>query len=402
MVFVTAGIGGGTGTGGAPVIAKTARDMGILTVGIVTTPLSVEGKRRKMQAEEGLKELKECVDALLVISNDKVREIHGNLTISSAFSKANDILTIAAKGIAEIITVPGYINVDYEDVNTVLRDSGVALMGAATTSGEDRARKAIEEALSSPLLYDNNIRGASYILLNITSGANEISMDEINEIMDHIQEESQGTDVIMGVCNNEDFEDEISVTVIATGFESAQVMSHMAKKKERIIMPLTNDTNTSSEESAVENEDDADYEDKRQYTFEFDPRIHGKQDSTIQEQENVINEEQEQLLDSEPRLIEKDTVMHDEQETTEENREEEPKLVQKDRVSQLKSMSVKLKNPTYLSEIESEPAYKRKNIILNNPPHSSEQNLSRYTLTENEEGKPEIKENNSFLHDNVD
>src|SRR5690606_17344432 len=166
MLFVTAGMGGGTGTGAAPIIAKTAQEMDVLTVGIVTMPFTFEGRRRAQQALEGLEELKKNVDTLIVISNDKLRQIHGNLALSSAFSQADDILTTAARGIAEIITVPGYVNVDFEDVNTVMRNSGVAIMGTAVAEGDNRAKRAVDEALNSPLLEDSNIRGAKHILLN--------------------------------------------------------------------------------------------------------------------------------------------------------------------------------------------------------------------------------------------
>ena len=173
MVFITAGMGGGTGTGAAPVIAEAAREQGILTVGIVTIPFGFEGKKRKLQASLGLEELKKHVDTVLIISNDKLREMYGNLKLSEAFGQADDVLSIAAKGIAEIITVEGYVNVDFEDVRTVMTQSGVAIMGSATTSGEDRAIKAVEQALASPLLNDNNIFGASNILLYISSGKEE-------------------------------------------------------------------------------------------------------------------------------------------------------------------------------------------------------------------------------------
>jgi len=221
MVFITAGMGGGTGTGASPIIAQACRELGILTVGIVTTPFAFEGKRRRLQAEDGLEELKKHVDTLLVISNDKMREMFGNLTLTSAFNQADDILTTAAKGIAEIITVPGYINVDFEDVRTVMAGSGAAIMGSCTSVGEDRARKAVVGALSSPLLNDNEIEGARYILLNISSGVNEVLMDEVTVITDYIQEEAGLTaDIIWGNCFDSTLEDELCVTIIATGFQT--------------------------------------------------------------------------------------------------------------------------------------------------------------------------------------
>ncbi len=190
MVFITAGMGGGTGTGASPIIASAAKEMGILTVAIITTPFSFEGPRRKQQAEQGLAELKKNVDAILIISNDKLREMYGNLSITSAFAHADNVLTTAAKGIAEIISVAGVINRDFRDVMTVMKDSGVAIMGSGTAEGDERAIKAVEAALASPLLRDSNIRGARYILLSITSGTEEILTDEISTITEFIQDEA--------------------------------------------------------------------------------------------------------------------------------------------------------------------------------------------------------------------
>lgn len=219
MVFITAAMGGGTGTGAAPVIAKLAKEMGILTVGIVSIPARFEGPKRLNQAREGLKSLKDHVDCLIVIDNEKIKKIYGSQTISAAFAKANDVLNIAAKGIAEIITLPGYINVDFADVKTVMTNSGVAIMGAAQASGEDRARRAIQEALDSPLLNNNDIRGAKDILLNITSGTEEITMNEMTEITSIIiHEVGDSAAVIWGVGTDESLGDAISVTIIATGF----------------------------------------------------------------------------------------------------------------------------------------------------------------------------------------
>ncbi|MEO5675280.1 MAG: cell division protein FtsZ, partial [Chitinophagales bacterium] len=218
MLFITAGMGKGTGTGGAPVIAKLAREMGILTVGLVTSPFSAEGPRRFAQAQEGIAELKNNVDTLLVISNDKLREIHGNLTLSAAFAQADNILANAAKSIAEIITVPGYVNVDFEDVNTVMRNSGVAIMGMASYEGENRAVNSVEAALNSPLLNDNDIKGSKNILVNITSGSVEVTLDEVSEITEYIQREAgYETNIIWGNCFNESLGEKLLVTVIATG-----------------------------------------------------------------------------------------------------------------------------------------------------------------------------------------
>lgn len=224
MAFVTAALGGGTGTGAAPVIAKLSKDMGILTVGIVSIPARFEGPKRLEQAREGLKRLKDNVDCLIVIDNEKIKKIYGSQTISAAFAKANDVLNIAAKGIAEIITLPGYINVDFADVKTVMTDSGVAIMGAAQASGEDRAKRAIAEALDSPLLNNNDILGAKDILLNITSGTDEITMNEMSEITSHIiRKVGNSAAVIWGVGNDLALGDAISVTIIATGFPTSDI-----------------------------------------------------------------------------------------------------------------------------------------------------------------------------------
>ena len=224
MAFITAAIGGGTGTGAAPVIAKLSKDMGILTVGIVSVPARFEGPKRLDQARDGLRRLKDHVDCLIVIDNEKIKSIYGSQTISQAFAKANDVLNIAAKGIAEIITLPGYINVDFADVRTVMTDSGVAIMGAAQASGEDRAIRAITEALESPLLNNNDILGAKDILLNITSGTDEITMDEMSQITSHIiRKVGNNAAVIWGVGTDPDLGDAVSVTIIATGFPTGDI-----------------------------------------------------------------------------------------------------------------------------------------------------------------------------------
>ena len=219
MLFVTAGMGGGTGTGAAPVVAKLAKEKGILTVGIVTMPMEREGRRRKLQALAGIDELKKCVDTLILISTDKLRDQYGNMKLSEAFKKADDVLATAARGIAEIITVPGYVNVDFEDVKTVMKDSGKAIMGSGTAEGENRAEKAIKDAIHSPLLNDSDIEGAKNILLYITSGSNEVSLDEVDEILEIAQNScGNNSDVIWGNGIDESLGEALSVTLIATGF----------------------------------------------------------------------------------------------------------------------------------------------------------------------------------------
>jgi cell division protein FtsZ len=233
MLFITAGMGGGTGTGAAPVIAKAAQEMDILTVAIVTLPFSFEGRSRISQGGEGLAELKKSVDTIIVISNDKLRQIHGNLSMASAFGQADSILTMAAKGIAEIITVPGYVNVDFEDVNTVMRGSGAAVMGTAITEGSDRAIRAAEAAILSPLLEDSDIQGAQHVLVNITSGKMEATMDEVFMITEYIQNAAGEANLIWGNCYDETLGDKLGVTVIATGFEQG-------RKKNQTPPPTTN------------------------------------------------------------------------------------------------------------------------------------------------------------------
>ena len=236
MVFVTAGMGGGTGTGAAPVIAQVAKDLGILTVGIVTVPFNFEGRKRRQQAEEGLDKMRQNVDTLLIINNERLREFGKNMSLSSAFSHADNVLTVAAKGIAEVISVTGTINVDFNDVNTVLRNSGQAIMGSALAEGEDRAIVAVKEALTSPLLNDNDINGASYVLLNITYGDKEVMMDEITEITDYIQDAAGATaDVIWGHGYDATLGDKICITLIATGFSSTPITGFERAPERKIV-----------------------------------------------------------------------------------------------------------------------------------------------------------------------
>lgn len=220
MVFITAGMGGGTGTGAAPIIAEIAKEMGILTVGIVTLPFSFEGMKRYKHAMHGVEALSQNVDAILIINNETLREKYGNLKVSEAFSKADNVLTTAAKGIAEIITKNGEINVDFADVRSVMLDSGVAIMASGIAEGQNRAYDAIEETLDSPLLNKADIRGAKDILLNISSGANEITMDETSIITTYVQQKAEReVNIIFGVVRDESLEDEVAITLIATGFD---------------------------------------------------------------------------------------------------------------------------------------------------------------------------------------
>ena len=248
MAFITAGMGGGTGTGGAPIIAKICKDLGILTVGIVTTPFGYEGKKRIQQAEEGIGRLKDYVDTLLVISNDKLRHQFGNLKMKEAFSKADNVLATAAKCITDVINSTGQINVDFADVCTVMKNGGVAILGNASANGDNRAQRAIEEALNSPLLNDNDIKGAKWILININSaeGDHEFTMDEVEIIQNHLLSQAgENTDVILGLGYDSTLGDKIGITLIATGFEAKDpfdkkpaVVEEVKPKTEKIIMSL--------------------------------------------------------------------------------------------------------------------------------------------------------------------
>ena len=254
MVFITAGMGGGTGTGAAPVIAKMAREMDILTVGIVTTPFSFEGKIRNEQAQNGIENLREHVDSLIIINNNKLREVYGNLGFKAGFSKADEVLSTAAKGIAEVITHHYTQNIDLKDANTVLSNSGTAIMGASTASGDGRAQEAIRKALDSPLLNDNKITGARNVLLLIVSGDQEITIDEIGDINDHIQEQSGfGANIIMGVGEDLNLGDSVSVTIIATGFNADQQNEITNIEPEKIIHSLEEEDNLFNQKP-IENE----------------------------------------------------------------------------------------------------------------------------------------------------
>lgn len=501
MVFITAGMGGGTGTGAAPVIAKTAREMGVLTVGIVTMPFFFEGRKRRQQAEAGIEEIRQNVDTLLIINNEKLREMCGNLPIAQAFAMADNVLTTAAKGIAEIITRTGYINVDFEDVRTVMTESGVAIMGSAAAEGEDRAIKAVEKALSSPLLNDNNIEGARYVLLNITFGNQEVLMDEISDITDYIQDEAgSSADVIWGYGMDESLGDQLSVTIIATGFnQNPNTGVNLDKKPEKRRMNLEDDMpqtpkaveeeqhlssdepflkkvdepelkQEAKEESPVSEEKnfftlegDVEEEDQEganetsedrtlfeeprssQRIFEFDITSSGSNEEIIQEEDAeeeieddantpflkgsemkqqeeeedretwepfIKKSEQEASSNTEPNISsEKPSFKTTTPEETPKQDEDRPSREEQteranQRLSRLRELSMRLRTPSGVNELENEPAFKRKQINLDDVPHSSESSSSRFTLgeEENEDGekRTKLRPNNGFLHDNVD
>ena len=250
MVFITAGMGGGTGTGAAPIIAKMAKDLDILTVGIVTMPFQFEGKMRLEQSQKGIEKLRDVVDSLIVINNNKLREVYGNLGFKAGFSKADEVLSTAARGIAEVITHHYTQNIDLRDAKTVLSNSGTAIMGSAMASGQNRAQDAIRKALDSPLLNDNKITGAKNVLLLIVSGSHEITIDEIGEINDHIQDEAgHGANIIMGVGEDESLEESIAVTIIATGFNVEQQDEISNTETKKVIHSLEEEHDLSAKES---------------------------------------------------------------------------------------------------------------------------------------------------------
>ncbi len=251
MAFITAGMGGGTGTGGAPVVAKICRELGILTVGIVTTPFTYEGRKRMKQAQEGIDRMREHVDTILIISNDKLRQQFGNLPFTQAFAKADNVLATAAKCITDVITTSGDMNLDFADVTTVMKNGGVAILGAAAVAGENRALRAVEEAISSPLLNDNDIRGAKWMLLNVTSapGEHEHTLDELDEIQAYIQQQAgDNCDLILGIGHDPALEDKIGVTVIATGFNYKEIkdIPERAKESEKKIVVRLGDEGAGS------------------------------------------------------------------------------------------------------------------------------------------------------------
>ncbi|AHM59490.1 cell division protein ftsz [Flammeovirgaceae bacterium 311] len=403
MVFITAGMGGGTGTGAAPELARVAKELGILTVGIVTLPFAWEGKKKLAQASHGINLLKDNCDTVIVILNDKLREIYGNLPIRDAFAQADNVLTTAAKGIAEIITVPGYVNVDFEDVKTVMKDSGAAVMGSSIAEGENRARRAAEEAISSPLLNSRNIHGAQKILLSIISGEEaELQMDELTEITEYIQEKAgEDAEMIFGHGVDPELGNSIRVTVIATGFiaeEEPISKDPFQQDKKRVIDLESNRTIenkpvsfTKPQAQPQEREPEA----GRGYAFEKPAPTPPKPEPQPEiyaepEYEFVSGPEAEEEMEEDEFLYEEDL------------RQKRQLLIDKakDRVRRIKGLrpTSNVNEPEDLKEMLDVPAYLRKNVRLKDVPHSSEKNVSRYNLND----ENQILGNNKFLHDNVD
>jgi cell division protein FtsZ len=453
MIFVTAGMGGGTGTGAAPVIAQAAKDMGILTVGIVTVPFTFEGRKRRNQAEDGIEKMRQSVDTLLVINNDKLREMFGNLTLVNAFENADDVLAIAAKGIAEVISVTGQINVDFNDVNTVMKDSGVAIMGSAEAEGDDRATKCVENALNSPLLNDNNIEGATYVLLNITYGSKAVLMDEISDITDYIQEEAGDTaDVIWGHGHDEALGEKLCVTIIATGFKSTphtglpikeNLKKHdldeerptiITKQIESPVSPLNENVQEEKlEVPPIENNLDQDLSPVKRHVLDLDEPNYTDTENVEQNieptkkdvpvQSNTESEKNDGKirfflqqddnesddLDTSQEPLENDYSIQQNPMKVEDKVEEKPiesKEISEERIDRIRKATQKLRSPLGLNEMENEPAYKRRHVELDDVKQSSDPSISRYTLWESEDENGDkqtgLSDNNSFLHDNVD
>lgn len=471
MLFITAGMGGGTGTGAAPVIARIAREKEILTVGVVTVPFWTEGGFRKEYAEKGLEDLRQNVDTLLVINNDKLIEVYGDLTLRQAFAKANEVLNTATKGIAEVISQTLMVNIDLNDAKRVLKDSGSAVMGQAIASGENRAVEAVEAALDSPLLHDNNIKGAQQVLLKIVTGSeNEIRMTELFKIKKHIQDAAGGdVNIIEGIGVEDGLGESISVTVVATGFKVSKTIGHkesdskkvyVLDKEEPVVQEIEKEkevenTNIISQDSDDEVQATLEFDIDESPTFDFDlssqsvdPIVDFSNDqietvtepilpqteSTIEQMpEPIINLEDDDELIIHSLDLEEDTnvefgflpqeeesqeeVITQPEEVISEIKDEELKdeltqinhgvtaeqmaIRSRQRMDRLRNISMKLRTPSGLTDLENQPAYKRREVQLDNISHSSESDVSKYTLGKDSDENPVIKPNN-FLHDNVD
>ena len=439
MVFVTAGMGGGTGTGAAPVIAKIAKDMDILTVGIVTVPFSFEGKKKLAQAENGVEAFKASCDTVLVILNDKLREIYGNLAIGQAFGEADNVLTTAAKGIAEIITLAGYVNVDFQDVRTVMLNAGAAVMGSAETRGDNRAIKAAQLSLASPLLDNHDIMGAKKILLSIISGEEaELQMDELTQITEYIQGQAgDEAEVIFGHGVDSLLGDRIRVTVIATGFVPEGKIAKKADDKKvheldrsqislfdgadnsvnqrnaELELRLRDEGNTPAEmpqrpadkpilnipETKPFKKEEEEQTEKRPYEFilfkKEEPVSNNHEEDKEEGEDQLFRKEDEFGIGKEQsadQVIDQDGMM--EYRKTKERLEQQAR----DRRERMKASKKQEMTKEEFTEKWTLPAYLRRGVKMENVPHSSESFISRYNLNDDNN----LLGNNKFLHDNVD
>lgn len=445
MAFITAGMGGGTGTGGAPVVAKICKELGILTVGIVTMPFTYEGRKRTKQAQEGIDRMREHVDTILIISNDKLRHQFGNLPYTQAFAKADDILATATKCITDVINTAGSINVDFADVCTVMKNGGVAILGSAEVEGENRALNAVEQALNSPLLNDNDISGAKWLLLNITSSPGEFehTMDEAEEIQAYVQQQAgEGCDVILGMGHDPSLGEKIGVTVIATGFNHKELPAEQPLKNsepEKIYVSLGGAT------PAAKNSDEPTQPTAQKEEDSMTPSLTEKPVSSsiwdikpafpvtqeVEKEKEVLslstNEEfvqEETVAPITPEVKSEDggfklfmkteeaespkveTMMIGEHQLTkdeieEKQRFEEQKRALEERAERLRKLSFNIQNGENSDELENVPAYVRKNMELDNTVASADRFLSGYSIGLNnnndESNKASIQTINTFL-----
>ncbi|WP_338812550.1 cell division protein FtsZ [Bernardetia sp. Wsw4-3y2] len=451
MLFITAGMGGGTGTGAAPVIAEIAQSLGVLTVGIVTAPFSFEGRPKRVRAQEGVNALREHCDTVLVILNDRLRDVYGKASMREAFRQADNVLLKGAKSIAEIITVSGTINVDFEDVRTVMQGAGAAVMGSSTAEGENRARRAAEGAISSPLLNNTNIFGAKYILLSIVIGnEEEFQMDELEEVTDYVQEQAgDDAEIIFGQATDETLGDSISVTIIATGFEHSEDLP--PERPERKVYDLTSNKRIKNRIEVKDYEKKDFFEEREKQETVQQNRVETPiQKQPVEETKPVYTEpkKNDKIIfsleddyfnedDSKKKITNQAPQntpavsaygymnQHSQNSSSQQNTNQQntnsssdsnqsngnyasqntvtQNQVAEKRVEQQRPVSVPTKSLSDLSDEELQerrdvPAYLRRNIKLKEMPHSSESSSSRYKVDEDNE----LLGGNRFLHDNVD
>jgi cell division protein FtsZ len=440
MAFITAGMGGGTGTGGAPIISKVCRELGILTVGIVTTPFAYEGRKRLKQAQEGIASMREHVDTILIISNDKLRQQYGNLPFTQAFSKADNVLATAAKCITDLITVDGKVNLDFNDVQTVMKNGGVAILGSAQATGEGRARQAVEEALSSPLLNDSEIEGAQWILLNVTSAAGdyEHTLDELEIIQGYVQQQAGNTcDIILGMGHDPNLGENISVTIIATGFNHHEINTEILEQKkqpapQKIVVPLGQVGAAALVEAKapevpqviadpmapvlveapvantfyqpVAQQEPAVQENRSSFNLEL-PKT--QEANVVAEQKPQPPEykapELELIIKNEEKPVQETVVKRGDryltpEEIEEQRRFEEQKKALEDRADRLRRMSFNIQGAENASEVENVPAYMRRQTNLDNTVNSNDNFLSGYSVNTDKDGKQgNISTINTFL-----
>ncbi|HTM65708.1 MAG TPA: cell division protein FtsZ [Flavipsychrobacter sp.] len=442
MAFITAGMGGGTGTGGAPVVAKTCRELGILTVGIVTMPFTYEGRKRMKQAQEGIDRMREHVDTILIISNDKLRQQFGNLPFTQAFAKADDVLSTAAKCITDVINTTGQINVDFADVCTVMKNGGVAILGAAAVAGENRALHAVEQALNSPLLNDSDINGAKWLLLNITSASGEFehTMDEAEAIQAYVQQQAgDNCDVILGMGHDPNLGDRIEVTIIATGFNHKEIPADIpVKRKEpaKIYVKLGED-NVAVNDAAPTTAQATPVVDAMAPTLvempaskpfpNFDPKpqfpsvsneqkevftlkLNSKEPEAVTETETEEAPKQEEKANDIQLVIKNEAPKEEpnmkigeryltKDEIEEKQRFEEQKKALEERAERLRKMSFNIKGTESADELEKVPAYVRRNIDIDDNVASADKFYSGYSVGVNDQQNKQasIQTINTFL-----